>query len=587
MHREIGMLNCLGGMLLTVNIIFAYENIALNKTAWQLYPYSSSRWGADKAVDGRYSDRSAVGGQCTISNDGAQTAIWRVDLGGILSIHHITIYFRTDNIVWDATNGFTSRVLGFTVYISNTTNKNDGILCFKDNMYTTATLPNTTTITCIKHGKYVIYFNERLQGVAYPGGYSTFAFNELCEVEVYGCPTSGFYGENCSLPCPQNCQERRCNIVDGTCLGCVAGYKGSLCGKGCDNNRYGFECSLDCGNCSNGEQCNHVNGSCPNGCDFGVQGYTCEEACPYGRHGKNCAEICSPNCRGGCNRITGICESGCNAGWKGDSCENECDGWRYGKDCNISCGSCLNFNQCHHINGTCLNGCDRGFQGKRCFEVCPDGRHGYNCQDTCNINCGVPSRCNRVTGQCQGGCQEGWEGIRCDKKCDRGKFGQNCDQSCGNCLNKEQCHHINGTCLNGCDRGYQGNNCTQVCQNGLHGYNCQETCGADCIVENRCDAITGQCLVLSPEANTNSQCYSYLYGVVTALCLSVVLHIFCVIWNCRKRTCNGMCQKKKNTKQTSTEHTKPKTEIYDKVEDNAGYQELSQISQSSHYDKLH
>lgn len=55
------------------------ENIAINKTAWQQYNYSSSRWGAELAVDGKKSDLSASGGQCAVSR-GRPTAEWRVDL---------------------------------------------------------------------------------------------------------------------------------------------------------------------------------------------------------------------------------------------------------------------------------------------------------------------------------------------------------------------------------------------------------------------------------------------------------------------------------------------------------------------------
>lgn len=49
---------------------------------------------------------------------------------------------------------------------------------------------------------------------------------------LLGCPTPGYYGENCSLYCPRNCQEGHCNIVDGTCLGCVGGYSGQYCNDG-------------------------------------------------------------------------------------------------------------------------------------------------------------------------------------------------------------------------------------------------------------------------------------------------------------------------------------------------------------------
>lgn len=50
---------------------------------------------------------------------------------------------------------------------------------------------------------------------------------------LLGCPTPGYYEVNCSSTCPQNCQEGQCNIVDGTCLGCVDGYIGPLC-NGCE-----------------------------------------------------------------------------------------------------------------------------------------------------------------------------------------------------------------------------------------------------------------------------------------------------------------------------------------------------------------
>ena len=79
------------------------DNVAFNKPAYQQYRYTGlnvSLTQARNAVDGLKSDLEVWGGQCVISEDKKQTATWWVDLTSILSIHHITIYYRTGNVPW-------------------------------------------------------------------------------------------------------------------------------------------------------------------------------------------------------------------------------------------------------------------------------------------------------------------------------------------------------------------------------------------------------------------------------------------------------------------------------------------------------
>ena len=76
-------------------------------------------------------------------------------------------------------------LLGFSVYISNTTNKEDGVLCFRDTNYTTTTIYGPLNITCPYRGRYVIYYNNRTHP-PFSEKYFDYTFIGLCEVQVYG-----------------------------------------------------------------------------------------------------------------------------------------------------------------------------------------------------------------------------------------------------------------------------------------------------------------------------------------------------------------------------------------------------------------
>lgn len=163
---------------------------------------------------------------------------------------------------------------GFFVYVSNTTSKTGGYLCHHDKTTEQNMLSEDQRINCTTQGRYVIYYNERRQGYQYPSFYSQYAYNELCEVEVYGC--NGTYGDDCIYPCPKNCQNRRCDTNTGHCFSCIAGYQGQKCNKDCDEGRYGMYCQYNCSrHCREEFHCYHINGLCLDGCAPGYNGPFC------------------------------------------------------------------------------------------------------------------------------------------------------------------------------------------------------------------------------------------------------------------------------------------------------------------------
>uniref|UniRef100_A0A8W8P5Y6 Scavenger receptor class F member 2 n=1 Tax=Magallana gigas TaxID=29159 RepID=A0A8W8P5Y6_MAGGI len=92
------------------------------------------------------------------------------------------------------------------------------------------------------------------------------------------CPEPGYDGWNCSLLCPENCQDDQCYAVNKTCLSCVAGYIGSKCIEVCETGKYGIDCQQRCSAfCHTSGICHHITGACKDGCKSGWKGAECLE----------------------------------------------------------------------------------------------------------------------------------------------------------------------------------------------------------------------------------------------------------------------------------------------------------------------
>ncbi|XP_062582491.1 tyrosine-protein kinase receptor Tie-2-like, partial [Saccostrea cucullata] len=237
---------------------------------WGCSPEYCHKYTAKNAVDGDIS--TCTRSETTGTTSTYKTVWWRVDLGDIKSIYRIRIQFKDYGP--QSYNRQRGRLAGFSLYVSNTTNIQNSYLCYKDG----PELPLLdVTHICIIHGRYVTYNNER-NGASYPVGYEYTIITELCEVNVMGCQKDGFYGQNCDLACPLHCQDRRCHITNGTCLGCTAGWIGDFCNKTCMVGYYGMECKARCtGQCFGGSFCNHISGKCEHGCEEGWMTPTCDQ----------------------------------------------------------------------------------------------------------------------------------------------------------------------------------------------------------------------------------------------------------------------------------------------------------------------
>ncbi|XP_033745467.1 receptor-type tyrosine-protein phosphatase epsilon-like isoform X2 [Pecten maximus] len=437
--RNIVVERCLILILLYIfNTVISENNVAVNKTTEQSSNQGNPQYIASKVVDGCTSTN--LGNFCcTHTAPGQATAWWRVDLGELMTITSIIIYYR---------NGFKHRLAGYELYVSNTTNTpTDGVPCFQDTSSTKSAVQLVVTHQCPYVGRYVTVYNYRNNPKRY-NWYSDYAILELCEVQVYGCQ-AGKYGDgNCNILCPPACYGGNCNSKTGACFYCSPGkydsYCNSVCPSNCNNSlctkdagacldcvprQYGIRCEQKCSTNCQDRLC-EVNGNCyvcvpqkygPKcelNCSTNCQDSLCEKDngecydCIPGKHDTNCDQNCSGNCKDQvCERDTGSCKE-CVAGKYSNACDQDCPG---------NCNETL----CRRDSGHCI-GCTRGV-------------YGTNCSMTCNSSC---AECDQLSGECT--------------ECKAGLYGMKCNITCGYC---GICIKDTGICMTECDSGYKGHFC--------------------------------------------------------------------------------------------------------------------------------
>nr|XP_022305063.1 receptor-type tyrosine-protein phosphatase epsilon-like [Crassostrea virginica] len=436
----------LTGLVLAI----AYDDLSRNKVSTQ----STT---ADGPIDA-YRARNAVDRDITtcmrtdpIGDNSDKTVWWKVDLGGVYSIYSVNILFKKYDGEETRQRG---RFAGFSLFVSKNGSMDSSSLCYKDGPQLP---PLNFTTTCITSGRYVTFYNERLDGVTYPEGYELLAFTELCEVIVQGCKTSGVYGNSCEKPCPTNCKDKVCHIKMGTCFGCTPGWIGTTCKTECAKGWYGLDCKQRCSeHCINNAVCSHVTGRCDGGCVAGWREVLCDKECEDGTYGNNCAHNCSGHClnESPCNKKTGHCDTGCKPGYTNALCNEHCLSGFYGINCKQRCsGHCLDNLACNHFDGTCSDGCEAGYVEIQCNTSCRYGYYGKNCSSVCSANCRT---CNHTDGSCT--CYAGWRRPDCTKACDK-SYGENCQFKCSSLCFNQSCDPFNGTCLTSCKDNSYGDKC--------------------------------------------------------------------------------------------------------------------------------
>uniref|UniRef100_K1RB57 Uncharacterized protein n=1 Tax=Magallana gigas TaxID=29159 RepID=K1RB57_MAGGI len=265
------------------------DNLAYQKPTWQ----TREKYSSAKAVDGLFETSSGGRDQCAMSYKSATDVMWMVDLEDIYSIYQVVIYHKTGGVSFDKSSDFTKKLLGFSIIVSNTTDRRDGVVCYQDTQYTASTIPDKVEIFCSVIGRFVFYYNERLPGIRYPKDYSKYAYGDLCEIEVSGCPVAEFGYENadCTIPCLAMCHK----------------YLENLSYRKPTWQSYTYAEFGSSDKAVDGKKSRHYRDGCPSPV---AEVPECSKPCP-----SNC-ETCYPN--------TGFCTK-CKPGFEGSACDVVCD----------------------------------------------------------------------------------------------------------------------------------------------------------------------------------------------------------------------------------------------------------------------
>ncbi|XP_071129128.1 receptor-type tyrosine-protein phosphatase mu-like isoform X1 [Mytilus edulis] len=509
-------------VIVAAQINLATQGVATQSSSYPNYP-------AILAIEGPANNKWNAG--CSVTANAQRYSWWALQLPAVAHMTNILIYYR---------EGFAHRMDQFRLYLVNGTADqiSDSGLCYSDKEIPgkPAIIQN---ITCNMLAKNMYFVNSRS---------NEDCFVELCYVAIYGC-WKGFWGKNCTVPCPPTCIGQHCYPASGSCV------------WGCDHT-----------NCMN-KNCYKATGVCLGGCVFGQAGQYCNKYNLAYNETAKIMPVGQTNARLSVDGLVSTCISFSSPGTSnylqvefgslgvittlhfvfGDNttaddghvvyCSNTTDKWidgillyngphldtditifavckyvtyvppmlsgnsmvelcemeiggckygRYGENCEHVCPeNCFGQGPCDLVSGNCSSGCLDGWVGAKCDQACIADTFGNECLLNCSTNCLSPP-CNHVTGECDGGCNRGWERLNCTDKCSSGTFGWNCSEKCNGCT-EDSCDHISGVCTNlgGCKQGYEyGQYCNKTCSAWYFGTNCTNYCNC---LDSPCDTFSGQC----------------------------------------------------------------------------------------------